>query len=98
MTTNDKNPNGEPDDNENNEFPPHMSPEEFANFDSPLPLVELRPTYSYTCENCGRDSMVNTILRETRDTTHLMIPAIFKCGHCKCVLRGIPSDAGGFPE
>jgi CRISPR/Cas system-associated protein Cas10 (large subunit of type III CRISPR-Cas system) len=59
------------------------------------PIVELRPAFIYTCEHCGRDSALAVVLRETRDVTHLMVPAMFKCDHCQKPLRGVPITSDG---
>ncbi len=53
-------------------------------------IVELRPCYEYTCENCGRDSHIPITIRETRDGAFFIAKAQFTCSHCETPLKGIP--------
>lgn len=58
--------------------------------DDSASLVELRPCYEYTCEDCGKDSYQRITVRETRDGCFMIACAKFSCVHCGSSLKGIP--------
>jgi DNA-directed RNA polymerase subunit M/transcription elongation factor TFIIS len=100
MTTNDYEDGYNSEQNAGNDgFPEGMTRNDFLHWAEQInaPVVEMRPAFQFTCENCGRDGHISVVLRETRGDTNCMVPAMFKCKSCGTLLRGTPIVSGPFP-
>lgn len=48
----------------------------------PLEVVELRPAYTWTCEECGRDNFGLGLMTQSENGFLFSIPQTVTCKHC----------------
>jgi DNA-directed RNA polymerase subunit RPC12/RpoP len=94
MTTNDSNDSNDYEGGESPESGTFGFPPEWYEDDS-IPVVELRPAYTYICEHCGSTNYVDVVIREQRDTMSIMVPSFVRCPDCNGVNRSNPMSQPG---